>query len=55
MHRNEIEIDSKTNLVDTGNKNEIKVAAMLQLQLQNVAITPQQRHYNPLLVKSQKC
>ena len=30
--------------MDTGNKNEIKVAAMLQLQRQNVVTTPQQRH-----------
>ena len=32
MHRNETEIDSKIELVDDGSENEIKVAAMLQLQ-----------------------
>ena len=41
MHRSEIEIDSKIDIVDVGSKNEIKIAAMLQLQLQKVATTPQ--------------
>ena len=40
--------------MDTGSKNEIKVAAMLQLQPQKVATTPQQRYFNPLLEKLQK-
>ena len=41
VHRSEIETDSKIDIVDVGSKNEIKVAAMLQLQLQKVATTPQ--------------
>ena len=54
VHRSEIEIDPKINLVDTGSKNEIKVTAVLQLQPQKVATTPQQRHFNPLIDKLQK-
>ena len=36
--RSEIEIDPKIDLVDKKSKNEIKVAAMLQLQPQKVAL-----------------
>ena len=54
MQRKGIEIDPKVDLVDTGSKNEIKVSAVLQLQPQKVATTPQQRHFNPLLDKLQK-
>ena len=35
VHRNETEIDSKIDLVNNGSENEIKVAAMLQLQRQS--------------------
>ena len=34
-------IDPKIDLMDTGSKNEIKVAAMLQLKRQKFATTPQ--------------
>ena len=47
-------IDPKIDLVDTGSKNEIKVPTVLQLQPEEVATTPQQRHFNPLLDKLQK-
>ena len=48
-HGSEVEIDPNIDLVDTGSKNKIKVAAMLQLQPQKVATTPKQRYFNPLL------
>ena len=48
VHRRQKEINPNIYLVDTGSKNW-KVAAMLQLQRQNVATTPQQRHHNPLI------
>ena len=51
LHRTEIEIDPKIDLLDTGSKNEMKVSTVLQLQPQKVATTPQQRHFNPLLDK----
>ena len=51
MHRSAIQIDRKIDLLDTGSKNEIKVSTVLQLQPQNVATTPQQQHFNPLLDK----
>lgn len=37
-------------LVDTGSGNEIKIAAMLELQRQKVVTRPQQRHFNPLIL-----
>ena len=37
MHQSEIELNPTINLVDTGSKNEIKVASVLQLQPQKVA------------------
>ena len=49
LHRTEIEIDPKIDLLDTGSKNEMKVSTVLQLQPQKVATTPQQRHFSPLL------
>ena len=51
MHRNKTEIDSKIDLVDNGTENEIKVAAMLQLQCQKVVTMSEQRHSNPSLDK----
>ena len=51
MHRNETEIDSKIDLVDNGSENEIKVAAVLQLQRQKVVAMSEQRHFNPSLDK----
>ena len=54
MHRSEIEINPKIDLVDAGSKNEIRFSTVLQLQPQKVATTPQQRHFNPLLDKLQK-
>ena len=36
MHRSHLEIRPKMGLVETGSQNEIKVAAMLQLQHQKV-------------------
>ena len=51
MDRSETEIDLKIDLVDAGSKNETKVSAVLQVQPQKVARTPQQRHFNPLLDK----
>ena len=54
MHRNETEIDSKIDLVDNGSENEIKVAAVLQLQRQKVVAMSEQRHFNPSLDKLQK-
>ena len=51
MHRSETEIDLKIDLVDTGSKYETKVSTVLQAQLQKVARTLQQRHFNPLLDK----
>ena len=48
-HGSEVEIDPNIDLADTGSKNKIKVAAMLQLQPQKVATTPKQRYFNPLL------
>ena len=40
MHRSEIEINPKIDLVDTGSKKKIKVAAILQLQPQKVTTMP---------------
>ena len=37
-------------LVDTGSGNEIKIAAMLELQRQKAVTRPQQRHFNPLIL-----
>ena len=54
MHRNETEIDSKIDLVDNGSENEIKVAAMLQLQRQNVVTMSEQQHFSSSFDKSQK-
>ena len=54
MHRNETEIGSKIDLVDNGSENEIKVAAMLQLQRQKVVAMSEQQHFNPSLDKLQK-
>ena len=54
MHKNETEIDSKIDLVDKTRENEIKVAAMLQLQRQNVVTMSEQRHFNSSLDKLQK-
>ena len=52
VHRSEIKIDPNIDLVDTGSKNGIKVAPMLQLQPQKVATTPQQRHFDTLSYKN---
>ena len=48
MHRSEIEIDPKIDLLDIESKTEIKVAAMLQLQPQKVISTQslKLRHLN---------
>ena len=37
--------------MDTGNKNEMKVVEILQLQRQNVVTMPVQRHISPLYLK----
>ena len=47
-------LDSKIDLVDNGGENEIKVAAMLQLQRQKVVAMSEQQHFNPSLDKLQK-
>ena len=40
--------------MDSGSENEIKVAAMLQLQRQKVVTMSEQRHFNPSLDKLQE-
>ena len=54
VHRNERQIDSKIELVDDGNENEIKFPAMLQLQRQKVVTMSEQQHFNLSLDKLQK-
>lgn len=46
MNRSNRKIDLKIDLVNTGSKNKIKVAVMLQLQHQKVVTMPQQCHFN---------
>ena len=42
---------SATMLINTGNKNELKVTAMLQLQHPKFVTTPKQHHFNLFILE----